>query len=138
MLAAVTVFRVPVEGGGGPADRGDQVPGRVRERGEPGADRLHAQGAAGRVPVQQGVGALGQPEPAAAAGGRAAEVFQRRVQPLGVEGAVAAPDQGGDTAFVGVGGEKGAGGMLGGGGRVDVEAGERCGDQGRGAPWGVP
>ncbi|MBR7675877.1 GTP-binding protein, partial [Streptomyces daliensis] len=52
---------------GGAADRRHQLPGRVRQRGEQGPGVRDAQRAAGRVPGEQRVGAVGEPAAATAA-----------------------------------------------------------------------
>lgn len=124
MLAAVAVLGVPVERGRRPAHRIHQVPGGVRQGGQPRARVLYAERTTGGVPGKQGVGAVGEPEPPTAARGRAAQVFQRLVEPFGVEGPAAVPDERGDPGLVRLLRQQRAGGVLGRRGRFHVEAGE--------------
>jgi hypothetical protein len=97
---------------------------RVGQGGEPGSRAFDAQCAARRLPGEQGVGPVGEPEAAPAAGGSAAQVLKGLIETLGMEGAGAVPDECGDARFVGLLGQQCAGRVLGRGRRLHVETGE--------------
>ncbi len=122
VLAAVPVFGMPGHGGGETALGGHDLPGGVGQGSQPGTGRIHAQRAARRVPRQQGVGPVRQPESTSAAGGGAGQVLQRREETSWMKGPFAAPDEGAHTVFVTLLRKQRARRMDARGSRCDVEA----------------
>jgi hypothetical protein len=111
VLDAVAALGVPVQSGGQTVGRGDQVPGGLGQRGQPGARVLDRDDAGDGVPGQQRVWVVGQPEAGARAYRHGHQLVHGLEQAGRVQRSAAAPHGGDDVVGLAVAGQLGGGGV---------------------------